>query len=171
MGHSQVPGLFDRHEFGERDLAMLLRDDGAVMMQWPFDVKEMGHPIEPTSPFYAFMRGQRPPFSGYRIHRSVRTPSHISPGRHFSADRERRDAAGSELSSASAMVSSAGNGPDWYGFHLADASGCGERGCAARHQNVKTRRSLATSPMLTMSCARRYKVCWATRISCSGMVS
>ena len=58
--------LFDRHEFGERDLAMLLRDDGAVMMQWPFDVKEIGHPIEPTSPFYAFMRGQRPPFSGYQ---------------------------------------------------------------------------------------------------------
>lgn len=57
--------LFDRHEFGERDLAMLLRDDGAVMMQWPFDVKDIGHPIEPTSPFYAFMRGQRPPFSGY----------------------------------------------------------------------------------------------------------
>ena len=57
--------LFDRHEFGERDLAMLLRDDGTVMMQWPFDVKDIGHPIEPTSPFYAFMRGQRPPFSGY----------------------------------------------------------------------------------------------------------
>ena len=57
--------LFDRHEFGERDLATLLRDDGTVMMQWPFDVKDIGHPIEPTSPFYAFMRGQRPPFSGY----------------------------------------------------------------------------------------------------------
>jgi signal transduction histidine kinase/CheY-like chemotaxis protein len=58
--------LFDRHEFGERDLAMLLRDDGAVMMRWPFDVKDIGHPIEPTSPFYAFIRGQRPPFSGYQ---------------------------------------------------------------------------------------------------------
>ena len=58
--------LFDRHEFGERDLAMLLRDDGAVMMRWPFDVKDIGHPIEPTSPFYTFMRGQRPPFSGYQ---------------------------------------------------------------------------------------------------------
>jgi signal transduction histidine kinase/DNA-binding response OmpR family regulator len=57
--------LFDRHEFGERDLATLLRDDGTVMMQWPFDVKDIGHPIEPTSPFYAFIRGQRPSFSGY----------------------------------------------------------------------------------------------------------
>lgn len=58
--------LFDRHEFGEHDFAMLLRDDGAVMMRWPFDVKDIGHPIEPTSPFYAFMRGARPPSSGYQ---------------------------------------------------------------------------------------------------------
>jgi len=55
--------LFDRHEFGQRDLATLLRDDGTVMMRWPFDVKDIGHPIEPTAPFYAFMRGQQPPFS------------------------------------------------------------------------------------------------------------
>ena len=31
-------------------------------MRLPFDVRDIGHPVEPASPFDAFARGEQPPF-------------------------------------------------------------------------------------------------------------
>ena len=93
------------------------------MMQWPFDVKEIGHPIEPTSPFYAFMRGQRPPFSGYQsidqserllIFRRVGTfPLTVSVATPLAVS----------YPAPVLWLVVLGTGLIGYGFHLADASG------------------------------------------------
>ncbi len=54
---------FSRHELGPGNSVTLLRSDGVVLMRSPFDVRAIGHPIEPTSPFYAFARADPPPFT------------------------------------------------------------------------------------------------------------
>lgn len=53
---------FSRYELRQGESLTLLRSDGVVLMRLPFDVKAIGHPVEPTSPFDAFARAEQPPF-------------------------------------------------------------------------------------------------------------
>ena len=46
----------------QADVITLLRRDGVVLAQTPFDVTAIGHPFEPSAPFLAFMRAEPPPF-------------------------------------------------------------------------------------------------------------
>jgi signal transduction histidine kinase/DNA-binding NarL/FixJ family response regulator len=51
--------LFSRHEPGQDDTVALLRDDGLVMAEAPFELKDIGHPIGAAAPFDLFNRTGR----------------------------------------------------------------------------------------------------------------
>jgi signal transduction histidine kinase/CheY-like chemotaxis protein/HPt (histidine-containing phosphotransfer) domain-containing protein len=51
-----VRELLNRHELGTSEAVTLMRDDGTVLMRLPFDLKDIGHRIEPFAPFLAFSR-------------------------------------------------------------------------------------------------------------------
>jgi signal transduction histidine kinase/ActR/RegA family two-component response regulator len=55
--------LLSRHELHPAESVTLLRDDGLVLMRLPFDLKEIGHHVDPPAPFYLFARGELPPFT------------------------------------------------------------------------------------------------------------
>jgi signal transduction histidine kinase/ActR/RegA family two-component response regulator len=55
--------LLSRHEFRPDESVTLLRDDSLVLMRLPFELREIGHHVEPPAPFYLFARGERPPFT------------------------------------------------------------------------------------------------------------
>jgi signal transduction histidine kinase len=54
--------MLGRHELTTAGSVTLLRDDGIVLMRVPFDLKDIGHLIEPVVPFRAFARSASPPF-------------------------------------------------------------------------------------------------------------
>ncbi len=47
---------------GAESVTLLDSRGGFVLMRMPFDVKEVGHPIQPLEPFLAFMRSEQPPY-------------------------------------------------------------------------------------------------------------
>lgn len=55
-------------QFSSRDLrgaeSVRLLDSrgGVVLMRMPFDVREIGHPVEPIEPFQSFIRSETPPY-------------------------------------------------------------------------------------------------------------
>jgi hypothetical protein len=51
-----VRELLNRQKLGTSEAVTLMRDDGTVLMRLPFDLKDIGHPIEPFAPFHAFSR-------------------------------------------------------------------------------------------------------------------
>jgi hypothetical protein len=53
---------FSRYDLREGESLTLLRNDSTVLMRLPFDVRAIGHPVEPASPFDAFARAEQPPF-------------------------------------------------------------------------------------------------------------
>jgi len=55
--------LLRPHELRPGESVTLLRDDGLVLLRLPFDLKEIGHRVEPPAPFYFFVRGEQPPFT------------------------------------------------------------------------------------------------------------
>jgi hypothetical protein len=47
---------------GAESVTLLDSRGGRVLMRMPFDVREVGHPIQPLEPFQAFMRSEPPPY-------------------------------------------------------------------------------------------------------------
>jgi hypothetical protein len=55
---------FSSHDLGGAESVTLLDSRGGrVLMRMPFDVREIGHPVEPLGPFHAFMRSEPPPYT------------------------------------------------------------------------------------------------------------
>jgi hypothetical protein len=48
---------------GAESVTLLDGRSGMVLMRMPFDVREVGHPIEPLEPFQAFTRSEPPPYT------------------------------------------------------------------------------------------------------------
>jgi hypothetical protein len=55
---------FGSHDLGSAESVTLLDSHGGlVLMRMPFDVREIGHPVDPLGPFQAFMRSEPPPYT------------------------------------------------------------------------------------------------------------
>ena len=60
---AMVRELLNRQKLGTSEAVTLMRDDGTVLMRLPFDLKDIGHPIEPFAPFLVFSRTGQPTVS------------------------------------------------------------------------------------------------------------
>ena len=52
--------LLQHLELGSSNSAMLLREDGTVLMRLPFDMNNIGNTLNPTTAFYTAMRAGAP---------------------------------------------------------------------------------------------------------------
>lgn len=69
---------------GAESVTLLDSRGGRVLMRMPFDLREVGHPIQPLEPFQAFMRSEPPPYTArngadrgerrYAFHRVAELP-------------------------------------------------------------------------------------------------
>ncbi len=82
--------LLRRHELRPDELVMLLRDDGLVLMRLPFDLKDIGHHVEPPAPFYLLCPRRAAAIHGRRPEGPCRAAVCIPSRRYFAAGRERR---------------------------------------------------------------------------------